>query len=181
MRMIFEKHVFLARLAQRIDIALTFYLAPENDHLGADVVYDAIAMAGYELMSLDPGYWHPLEDEVAVLIEEIKTACLEYEFSGMLDEAADERLYKAAKNALIKLAKYADDLSQKPRTAWLVKAPITELLQGRKPLEQSKTNTERAARSRKLKKHIMVLQVRTDNALSDLCDALTDLLGGGGQ
>ena len=60
-------------------LAVAFQHDGESTERNADMFFDAIAMAGFELDYYDRAYWEPYSKDIDELIEIARRACLEYE------------------------------------------------------------------------------------------------------
>lgn len=201
MRMMYTRSELLERLVERLHTAEEKCYS--DDIQNADMLFDALAMAGFELDSFERAYWHPYEDVVDDLISRIRRGCLEYENESYMDNSiASVRMITLGRCLVFKMEETAQAFGKinendpMPRQA----APICKLVhktyslhepriqrktreeeESRKQ-EQAEMEKQKAIRHEQLKVHIIHIQTQTDAALRNLDKAiteLTDLLGGG--
>lgn len=192
MRMMYTRSELLERLVERLHTAAEHCI---NDDLqNVDMLFDAIAMTGFELDSFERAYWHPYEDDVDEIISTIRRACLEYEDeSSTPDDIADWRMLSLARWLQIKMEEIAQDLSKHHEPIPRQTAPICKLFHKtfslhepriqRKAREEEKARKQEQAemekqkdiRHEQLKVRIIHMQTQTDAALRNLDRAITEL------
>ena len=192
MRMMYTRSELLERLVERLHMAEEKCYS--DDIQNADILFDALAMAGFELDSFERAYWHPHEDDVDEIISNIRRGCLEYEDEGSVpDDIASWRLHSLARWLQIKMEEMALDFSKRTEPMPRQMAPIYQLFhktfslhepriqrktreeeEARKQ-EQAEMEKQRAIRHEQLKVHIIHIQTQTDAALRNLDKAITEL------
>lgn len=185
MRMMYTRNELLERLVDRLFTAAE--RCSTDDMQNVDPLYDAIAMAGFELDSFERAYWHPHEDDVDEIISTIRRACLEYEDeSSVPDDIADWRMLSLARWLQKKLEEMALDFRIKVEPMPRQTAPICKLfhktfslheprIQRKAREEEARMAEERSIRHEQVKTHIIHIQLQTDAALRDLDKAITQL------
>ena len=192
MRMMYTRNELLERLVDRLHTAAE--RCSTDDMQNADPLFDAIAMAGFELDSFERAYWHPYEGDVDEIISNIRRGCLEYEDEGSVpDDIADWRLHSLARWLQIKLEEMALDFSKRTEPMPRQTAPICKLFhktfsvhepriqrkareeEKARKQEQTEMEKQRVIRHEQLKVHIIHMQTQTDAALRDLDRAITEL------
>ena len=192
MRMMYTRSELLERLVERLHTFEADYKA--SDTSNADMLFDAIAMAGFELDSFERAYWHPYEDDVDDMISSIRRGCLDYENEdGISDDIAGIRLYQLARWLQIKMEDIAVALSKHHEPMPRQTAPICKLFhktfslhepriqrkareeEKSRKQEQAEMEKQRAIRHEQLKVRIIHMQTQTDAALRNLDRAITEL------
>lgn len=185
MRMMYTRNELLERLADRLFTAAGHCI---NDDLqNVDMLFDAIAMTGFELDSFERAYWHPYEDDMDEIISTIRRVCLEYEDeSSVPDDIAGWRMLSLARWLQKKLEEMARDFSERVEPMPRQTAPICQLfhktfslheprIQRKAREEEARMAEERSIRHEQLKTHIIHIQMQTDAALRNLDKAITQL------
>lgn len=194
MRMMYKRYQIMNRFAERLHTAAEHCMKIHDAN--GDMLFDAMAMTGYELQSFDYAYWRPYERRVKDVIDDIVRVCMKYETEepGINSVTATYMMRVVAEHLISVLEAMADYFKHEEEIAPSEVAPIIVLFNrtfkihtistGSRNGKQKQLDKERAIRHEQLKVHIIHIQTQTDAALQNLDRAiteLTDLLGGGGQ
>lgn len=193
MRMMYTRSELLERLAERLHTAAVH--CSMDGMQNGDMLFDALAMTGFELDSFERAYWHPYEAVIDDLISHIRRGCLDYENegTGRNEVTAANLQYKLAKWLEMRLEEIAQDLSEQVEPMPRQTAPICKLFHKtfslhepriqRKAMEEEKARKQeqaemekqRAIRHEQMKVRIIHMQTQTDAALRNLDRAITEL------
>ena len=185
MRMTYTRDQLLVRMADRVYEAYKKY--------EGDCMFDALAMTGFEIVCIEPEFWHPIEKEMAEILNDIRIACLEYENSVIItDEMATTRMSSMAKSVWHRLEQFKSDLRRladptapSRKMSWIA-TEFNEVFQDEwenesEDEQQSKSDADRMAEERSIrhqqvKTHIIHIQMQTDAALRNLDKTITQLM-----
>ena len=192
MRMMYTRSELLERLVERLHKAEEQCYS--DDIQNADMLFDALAMTGFELDSFERAYWHPYEDAVDDLISHIRRGCLDYENENYMDNSiASVRMITLGRCLVFKMEEMAQAFGKINEPMPRQTAPICKLFhktfslhepriqrkareeEKARKQEQAEMEKQRAIRHEQLKVHIIHMQTQTDAALRNLDRAITEL------
>lgn len=188
MRMKKNRAELLKHINERLKAAWTH--DSESCNHNADMFFDAIAIAGFELDFYDRAYWAPYSKEIDELIEIARRACLEYENDPTDEREAWSRMFAAEDylesriGALAAMYEGEAAANQTEREAELT--PVAQLNHRRfssyVPDENqvAEHQMDRDIRRQQVLTHIMTIQLQTHNALNLLEEEVAAILKGGG-
>lgn len=187
MRMKKTRSELLKHINERLKLAWTHDSDSHNHN--ADMFFDAIAIAGFELDFYDRAYWAPYSKEIDELIEIARRACLEYENDPTDEREAWSRMFAAEDylesriGTLAAMYEAEAAANQTDREAELT--PVAQLNHRRfssyvpDENQTAELQMERDIRRHQTLTHILVMQQQMNNALNELERQLTPFLPGG--
>ena len=181
-RMKKDRSALLKHIKERLSAA--FQHDSESTERNADMFFDAIAMAAFELDYYSIQYWDPYCKEIDELIEIARRACLEYENEPTDEHEAWSRMFAASDYLESRIAALAESFAGLSVEPLPVPTPIAQLLIGRCSTDESEAGrraeqeklAERSIRRQQTLTHILVMQRQIDHALTDIGKELAGLM-----
>jgi len=184
-RVKYNRYQILNRLAERLHVAAE--CCERHGDEDGDILFDAIAMTGYELQSFESAYWRPFDAEMADLINHLRFGCLEFENEkpDVRETIAVYRLRVLAKYLIGQLEEMAEYFEQIVDATPPQTSPIAILFNqtfklqtvhtGARNGKQYELDKEREARHRQLIMRIVHMQTQTDAALACVDRLISEL------